>query len=232
MRDCESDAGRLNKVVFAGGFKSNVLSNKVDIYDLQTNQWTASQLAGEPRAIERVVADGSNIYFLGGLTAWETPTGFGYILTNPSKTIDTFNLASGAWSKSNIQVERYGFAAVLVDNKILIAGGVTGIWRNDRISSNVEVTTLPRMAPSIPCLANATVWYASEASAIKNGSVIFYLGGSLEKRKFNIYNPQTAAWSLGVHNFDVLGQNESAALATLNEQVYVLKGNSLFKLDY
>ncbi len=87
------------------------------------------------------------------------------------------------------------------------------------------------MAPSITCLASATVWYWPEATAIKNGSVIFNLGGSLEKRKFNIYNPQTGAWSLGVHNFDVLGQNESAALATLNNQVYVLEGNSLFKLD-
>jgi hypothetical protein len=222
-----------NKVVFAGGLKSNVLSNQVDIYDLETAQWTTSQLAGEPRAIERVVADGSNIYFLGGFTAWENPTGFGFTLTTASKTIDIYNVASGTWSRSNMQVERYNFSAVLVNDKILIAGGLAGVYPNEGITSNVEIITLPTMQRSSTCLATATAWYGVEATALKNGSVIFYLGGGAEKRKFNIYNPQTGAWSLGVHAFDVLGQNEpTPALATLNGQVYVLQGNTLYTLHY
>lgn len=224
--------GAGGKVVFAGGLKSNVLSNKVDIYDLETNQWTTSQLAGEPRAIERVVADGSNIYFLGGNTVWQDRTGFGYALTIPSKSIDIYNVASGTWSRSNMQVERYGFSAVLVDNKIMIAGGSEGIWPNDKITSNVEVITLPTMACSITCLANPAEWRSETTTAIKDGSVIFYLGGSAEKRKFEIYNPQTGVWTLGVYDFNVLGQYESAALASLNNQVYVLKGNKLFSLHY
>ena len=221
-----------NKVVFAGGLKSNILSNKVDVYDLQTNQWTTSVMAGPPRAVERVVADDSKIYFLAGFTAWENPTGFGFVLAGASKTIDIYDATSGTWSNENIQVERYGFSAALANNQLIIAGGVTGIGSNEHITSNVEIITLPTMARSSTCLANASVWYGSEATAIKNGSVIFYVGGSLEKRKFNIYNPQTGAWSLGVHNFDVLGQNDSATVASINNQVYVLKGNSLFRLDY
>ena len=221
-----------NKVVFAGGLKSNVLSSQVDIYDLQTAQWTTSQLAGEPRAIEQVVADGSHIYFLGGYTAWEDPTGFGSTLSTPSKSIDIYNAASGTWSRNSMQEERYGFGAVLVDNKILIAGGVAGVYPNERMTSSVEIITLPTMQRSNTCLAQPTAWYGVEATAIKNGSAIFYLSTGAEKRKFNIYHPQTGAWSLGVHDSDVLGQYESAALASLNNQVYVLKGNTLFTLTY
>ena len=222
-----------NKVVFAGGLNSNVLSNQVDIYDLQTAQWTTSVMAGPPRAVERVVADGSSIYFLGGYTGWGNPMGFfGFDFTGSSKTIDIYNAASGTWSTANMHVERYGFSAVLVDDKILIAGGVEGFYPNGRMTSNVEIITLPTMQRSNSCLADATVWYGVEATTMRNGSALFYLGQSIDKRKFNIYNPQTGAWSLGVHDFDVLGQYESAALASLNNQVYVLKGNTLFKLEY
>jgi hypothetical protein len=221
-----------NKVVFAGGLKSDVLSNQVDIYDLETAQWTTSQLAGEPRAIERVVSDASNIYFLGGFTAWEDPTGFGYTFASPSKTIDIFNVASGTWSRTNMQVERYGFSAALVNDKLLIAGGFAGVDPNERITSSVEIITLPTMQRSSTCLAGETAWYGNQTTALKNGSVIFYLGEGGDKRKFNIYNPQTGAWSLGVHASAVLAQNESAAVATINNQVYVLKGNTLFTLHY
>jgi hypothetical protein len=55
-----------NKVVFAGGLISNVLSSRVDIYDVQTNQWTTSNLIGGPRAIERIVTNQQSLYFLGG----------------------------------------------------------------------------------------------------------------------------------------------------------------------
>lgn len=220
-----------NKVVFAGGLKSNVLSNRADIYDMQTNQWTTAEFSGEPRVIERVVANQHHLYFLGGFTKWDNVTGFAFTLTAPAKTIDIYNGSSGGWSMDNMQLVRYGFSAVSVDDKIIIAGGVAGMYPYDKITSHVEIIKLPNMERSNSCLSSPTAWYGTEAAALRNGSVVFYLGNSYEKRKFNIYNPRTGEWTLGVHDRNVLDPSV-AALTVINNEVYVLMNNTLFKLDY
>jgi hypothetical protein len=219
-----------NKVVFAGGLASNVLSGRVDIYDLQTNQWTTSELAGEPRVIERVVTHQDNIYFIGGYTKWEDPIGWGFELTTATRTIDVYNVTSGRWSIENMQVNRHGFLAASVDDKIIIAGGLAGAYPYERLTSQVEIIKLPGMERSTSCLATPGEWYGNEAVALKDGSVIFFMNTDREKRKFNIYNPRTGEWTLGVLDEDV--QGNWPELASINNKVYVLIGNKLSRLNY
>ncbi|HEV7332417.1 MAG TPA: kelch repeat-containing protein [Flavisolibacter sp.] len=223
-----------NKVVFAGGLKSNVLSNRVDIYDVQTNQWTTSELIGEPRAIERVVTNQQSIYFLGGYTGWGDPggpIGGGYALTTPTSTIDIYNVSSGGWSTANMEVVRTGFSAISVDDKIVIAGGVARMYPFEQLTANVEILTLPTMQRSNSCISSPTAWYGNDAAVIKNGSIVFYLGVSQEKHKFDIYNPRMGEWKVCI--VDVNGESPyGVALATINNEVYVLIRNSLYKLDY
>ncbi|MBB1283880.1 hypothetical protein HRH25_05810 [Flavisolibacter sp. BT320] len=219
-----------NKVVFAGGLASNVLSGRVDIYDLQTNQWTTSELAGEPRVIERVVTHQDNIYFIGGYTKWEDLIGWGFELTTATRTIDVYNVTSGRWSIENMQVNRHSFLAASVDDKIIIAGGLAGAYPYERLTSQVEIIKLPGMERSTSCLATPGEWYGNEAVALKDGSVIFFMNTDREKRKFNIYNPRTGEWTLGVLDEDV--QGNWPELASINNKVYVLIGNKLSRLDY
>jgi hypothetical protein len=42
------------------------------------------------------------------------------------------------------------------------------------------------------------------AVAVRNSLAIFSLGRNLDKRRFDICNPQTGAWFRGVHPVDVL----------------------------
>lgn len=219
-----------NKVVFAGGLASNILSGRVDVYDLQTKQWTSTELQGEPRVIESVVTQQDNIYFLGGYTRWEDPIGWGFELTTPTRTIDVYNVTSGRWSIEYMQVNRHGFLAASVDDKIIIAGGIAGAYPYERSTSHVEIIKLPGMERSSTCLATPSIWHGNKAVGLKNGSVIFYLDTESEKRKFNIYNPRTGEWTLGVHDRDVDGN--WPVLASIDNKVYVLVGNQISRLDF
>jgi hypothetical protein len=43
----------------------------------------------------------------------------------PSKVVDVYNSATGAWSTAQLSVARYGLAAASVGNVALFAGGVS-----------------------------------------------------------------------------------------------------------
>jgi hypothetical protein len=210
-----------NKIFFAGGIMSNgSFSNKVDIYDVQSNTWSITEFKGTPRVIKASVTAQNKIFFIGGFTRWEDPTGFGYTGTTSTKTIDVFDYNTGTWSIENMDFNRNYFSAIAVNDKVYIAGGSVGIAPyGNPLSSDVEIINVNTLIHTHSCLSQPTV---NGAVAIKNDLITF-----LTRYGLDIYNTRTGEWSVSSLPASTF---EQAKIATVNNDLFVLVNNELYKL--
>ncbi len=79
-----------NKIVFAGGTGVNnnnepYYSDRVDIYDVQTGQWTWATLS-QPRKDVYVISAGTKILFIGG------------VVTSNYETVDVYDVQTNRWT--------------------------------------------------------------------------------------------------------------------------------------
>lgn len=102
-------------VIFAGGFLKGgeTMSDAVDLYNVNTNEWTTAQLS-EARDAAAGVVIGDLAIFAGGETDKDV-----------SNKIDIYNFATDTWSIDSLSVARGQIAATVVGNKALFAGGMT-----------------------------------------------------------------------------------------------------------
>jgi hypothetical protein len=218
-----------NKIFFAGGIMSNgSFSNKVDIYDVQSNTWSFTEFKGTPRVIEAAETAQNKIFFIGGFTKWENPTGFGYTGTTPTKTIDVFDYSTGVWSIENMDFSRNAFSAIAVDDKVYIAGGVNRDW--GQVSSDVEIINVNTLSHTHLCLPQAKTWGAN-AVALKNDLIIFFTGNALDNSRFDIYNTRTGEWFMSSVPGSILEKyGDRAKIASVNNDLFVLVNTELYKL--
>ena len=136
------------KAYFAGGrTPAGVLSDRLDIYDPATGEWTIATL---PEAQNYAAGAGgdklllwsyANCHILNTLTGeWETKTFpasrglFRSIVTTPDEvwfiggsdyldTIDIYRIADGTWSTNNTAVVHSNHLACYLNGKIIIASG-------------------------------------------------------------------------------------------------------------
>ncbi len=139
------------KAYLAGGrYPDAILSDRLDIYDPATGEWTLDTL---PEAANYCAAAGgdklllwaeANCHVLNTLTQeWESFSfvntrgygrttvsttdevwfigGYGYL-----DTIDIYNIAAGTWRTENLQIPRLQPSAFSMNGKIVIAGGDDG----------------------------------------------------------------------------------------------------------
>ncbi|MBX2933404.1 MAG: hypothetical protein KF825_04110 [Ferruginibacter sp.] len=86
-----------NKLVFAGGLAQNsngegYYTNRVDIYDVQTGQWTQATLS-QPRTTyynAKVLTAGNKLFIAGGAT------------TTNSETVDVYDAQTNQWTSFNL----------------------------------------------------------------------------------------------------------------------------------
>jgi hypothetical protein len=207
-----------NKIFFAGGIKSNgSFSKRVDIYDMMSNTWSFTEFKGTPRVIEAAVTAQNKIFFIGGFTKWEDPTGFGYIGTSPTKTIDVFDYSTGAWSIENMDFSRSYFSAIAVNDKVYIAGGQTEY----ALSTDLEIININTLIHTHSCLSQPTV---SGEVALKNDLIIF-----LTRKGLDIYNTRSGEWSVSSLPASILEYGQ-AKIASANNDLFVLDKNELYKL--
>lgn len=219
-----------NKIFFAGGLKANnTLSKKVDIYDLQTNSWSSTQLPGDARAVGAAVTLQNKVYFCGGYKAYENPTGFGYVLTSSSTTIDIYDPTTGQWTTGNMQTVKGSFAAIGVDDKIYLAGGSL----YDQLgTSEVEELEVNTMSSSTSCVFQPTIYHSDKNAVLKNNQLLFFSGFKAVENKFDIYNLQTGTWSIGVLPPGIPTQYLSVApIVSANNEVFVILANKLYKMN-
>ncbi|NOT36573.1 MAG: T9SS type A sorting domain-containing protein [Saprospiraceae bacterium] len=133
-----------SKVYFAGGARGNNIlpSAIVDIYDVNSKQWTTDNLA-VARELTAGITNGNKIFFAGGINA---------ITSKVFDDVDIYDTTSQQWSTANLSVPRFGIATASYGNEVLFAGGLdiqanrpystvdkfntsTGVWSTDSLSA-------------------------------------------------------------------------------------------------
>ncbi len=113
-----------NKIFFAGGLGGqgssppSTISNKIDIYDVIDNTWSAINLS-QGRACLSAVRAANKIYFAGG----NTKNGEYTASYNPSSRVDTYDNTTQTPSIFNMNESLAYRAAINVGDKIFWAGG-------------------------------------------------------------------------------------------------------------
>jgi len=114
-------------VLVAGGISEGDLLASAEIYDPATGRWTTTAPMIVPRLGNTLtlLANG-NVLATGG-TAAETASGAGGGQTiRPDATAETYNVASGTWTKTSgaMSTPRFEHSATLLDDgRLLIVGG-------------------------------------------------------------------------------------------------------------
>ncbi len=118
-----SGAAAGSKVVFAGGIGGasaiNAYSKVVDIYDVNTNSWTKSQLS-DPKSYLAAVGTANTIVFAGGVRVDTNGQQIFY------KSVDVYDANTNTWTSANLSEARDFVAGAAAGNKIVIAGGFNG----------------------------------------------------------------------------------------------------------
>ena len=180
-----------NKIIFAGGW-TPTLTSIVDILDLSTNTWSASELASDINWRDgfAVASLGNKIFIAGGgdpIGDWA------------SSMVNIFDASTNSWSTASLSVPRQGLSAAVVGNKIFFAGGgyadytswvysnvvdiyddVSGTWTTDKLSEG-----------------------RSDLSAVTVGNKIYFAGGSIAmgqslgvSKTIDIFDAANNSWSV------------------------------------
>ncbi len=105
-----------SKIYFAGGSRDRYLipSTVVDIYDVNSELWTTSNLS-LARDFPVGVSNGSKVFFAGGIDFNN-----GVALA----TVDIYDTLTMQWTTAQLSEPRFGIAAVSYGNEVLFAGGL------------------------------------------------------------------------------------------------------------
>ena len=116
--------------------------------------------------------------------------------TNPSRTVDIFDINTKSWSIAELSESRQDFSVVTSGTKFFFAGGWEGNWWEDpTMFTTVDIYDAANDSWSVKHLGEARAWVGS-ASA---GNKVFFAGGInnnlLASSKVEIYDTQTNSWS-------------------------------------
>lgn len=210
--------GLEDKVLFAGGatagplFSNPIGSNVVDIYDLNTGEWSTTTLS-EPKGWGSVVRAGNRVFFAGGLINNNTV----------SKRIDIYDVLSGEWSMDSLSVARGAGTVTTLGHQIFFAGGIT------LPGGETDVVDIYDTETDTWAIAHLSEPRATLASASACGQAFFAGGGLTDwETKFvtattnrvDIYSAETGEWSTGQLSVSRSGLTGT----TLNGQVFFAGG--------
>jgi hypothetical protein len=169
-----------NKVVFAGGLNSGVVSTRVDIFDFAANTWSTAELSAKRYGIAAVAA-GNKIFFAGGESGGDR-----------AKDVDIYDVTTNTWSLSRlVSTEGDGLATAAVDNKVFFAGGNYGIYAVNSVDI-FDLTTNNWSTASLSAPRN----YITAVSA---NNKVFFAGGDPWtepiSNRIDIYDNTTGGWS-------------------------------------
>lgn len=179
-----------NKILFAGGYGPNgVTSSRVDIYDLNTNNWSVAELS-LPRYSMAVAVLGTKIFFAGGAEGgwWDG------IITYSK--VDIYDASTNTWSVANLSQARGWITAASVGNKVFFAGGITDNYAN---SPTIDIYDVSAGSWSIAYLSTAR----SSLSAETVDNKIYFSGGLAGGNAYynpsavvDIYDNNTGSWTV------------------------------------
>jgi N-acetylneuraminic acid mutarotase len=213
---CAATVG--DKVFFAGGNNAHAdATNKVDVYNTTTNTWSTATLS-VPRAGISAVSVNNKVYFAGGFYYPPSPADTNFTVLN---TIDIYDNSTNTWSTASLSEPQGEMAGVAIGGKILWAGGYAGIGGNPTypgLTCKVQVTDAGAQSYSTSYLSCPT-----RVNAFPKDNKIIYFSSYLntcDATRFDIYNPSTNTWSVGVLPI----YREAASVIAVNDDVYLAGG--------
>ena len=168
----------------------------------------------------------NKVLFCGGYTEFIGTMG-GIDFTAPIASIDIFNINNGQWFTGTMQVNKGGFAAISIDEKVYLAGGEV----NHTATFHVEELNVNTMTSTYTCLHQPMRW---SNPVIKNDKIIFltnsFISG-IELNKFDIYNTRTGIWSVGVLPPGLIKTGTPIYVESANNEIYTVIGTKLYKMN-
>lgn len=161
-----------SKVFFAGGATgSNQVTDVVDIYDINNDEWTVEYLS-EPRAFTAAVAYEGKVYFAGGVIPNSTTS---------SVVIDIYNVEGEYWEDTITLSDPRIVKALNVKDALIFTGECdyinlnTGGWVGSNGTVEIYYPETGVWDPSVPPLEPARIFYAYTSYDNK----AYYAGGWL-----------------------------------------------------
>jgi hypothetical protein len=180
-------AGAGSKIAFGGGFNNaDQLVDKVDMYDVTTNQWSLAHLT-IPRLYVAGVGYGNQLFFGGG----------GDLSGTPYSRVDIYNETSNAWSTAELSQARCCLVTAATDNKVAFAGGSLQASSNpgDVATKRVDIYDVVTGTWSRSSLSVARYWLVGAAL----GTTMIFAGGLDNTAKnynlADIYDTYTGQWT-------------------------------------
>ena len=194
-----------NKLVIVGG-------NYADVYDAGSKIWKTTNF-GQPRYLITANNVKGQLYFAGGVTNKSTLT--------PTSRIDIYDPTSGSWSVSQLSKPKYGMAGVLARSLTWAGGIISG-----NTSNEVEMLDPFTGTTTFSCLFQPNS-FSSFSSGTLNGKAVFFVSNGKAKDKFDIYDPLSNSWSIGVLNQSIA----APMVITVNGSIYVAgtTGNDVYQ---
>jgi hypothetical protein len=205
------------------GFNVNTGAN--EMYNPETDTWTAE--APMPNPTEGIQADvvGGNIYVISGLLGTVTgPTGSPE--PNISSSVWVYNPSANSWSTATpIPTPVFYYASAVVDNKVYVEGGedstgYTGLNQiyNPQTDTWTEGQSMP--VTVVQAAAGATTGALAPAK-------LYIIGGTSDGfdgvNATQIYDPQANNWTLGAQ---MPKARLGLGVAVINDSLYALGGIS------
>jgi Kelch motif len=194
-------------------------TNKINIYDITTQNWTVTQASKARRDVETIVA-GNKIFFAGGLD-YDVPIVGAYV---PVSTVDIYDITTNTWTVNNLSEARGAIKATVAGTKIFFAGGV-----GYELSAKVNIYDLQANTWSS---ANLNGGARAIAAAVTSQNKSLFIGGS-SQMPFEIYNNPTDFLSHPVGVIDVYdhitGQWSVLSMPSIKEQFSAIgKGDNVY----
>jgi len=211
-----------NKILFGGGYLSNGVSSRVDIYDRVAQTWSTAELSVARGAISAIAA-GSKIFFAGGQTLSGVNTAI-------FSAVDIYDASTDTWSTASLSEPRSLMAAAAVGNKVFFAGGVNGYSGSvETYSDKVDIYDVLSNSWSTSRLSKAK----ADISAVTVQNKVYIAGGyeltqvgpyvsASPSRTIDIFDNAANSWSLS-HLYEP--KADFAALA-IGDNIYWAGGIS------
>lgn len=170
-----------NKVFFAGGWTGQV-SDVVDVYNIETEEWSVDYLS-KARSHIAATTVGNKAIFAGGMLRD----------LRALNTVDIYDSGTGLWTTSTLSQPRRSLAAAALKEKAFFAGGHDG----RRVSSIVDIYDANTGSWSTARLSQAR--YTLVATTL--GNKVIFAGGFLDGFHPNpsdvvdIFDADTDSWS-------------------------------------
>jgi N-acetylneuraminic acid mutarotase len=177
-----------SKVYVAGGGRLSTVQARatVDIYDLNTQEWTQDKLS-VAREIISGVSCGSKVIFAGG---------FDFDKMEPFSDVDVYDTITKKWTTLQLSVPRFGIGAFSYENQVMFAGGLNGFDpATQKFYSLVENYNFETQKWTTTSLSESKTAYGAAVT----GSKVYIVGGITQNSvsdKIEIYDFKTGNWSM------------------------------------